>query len=399
MKLQINQIPVVDEILMQFLPDELEDTFILACQHLLLDAYLLLHSMKKIGLSAKNVAIMGKCYSNSPTVIQKIKQEGFDVFVPSPSFDSHLSFDQQFRNQIIDFLNIQLKKRDFSTFKRVIILDDGGELISIVNELFPDLQNVIGVEQTSSGFSKLKIENLKFPVINVARSKSKLNVESPIIARIVLERLEIFLNSKKLIPINWLILGNGPIGRSIYNKLLMRNINADIYDSNISLSHIKKNKLKYHISKSDVILGCTGLTSINQSQHLLLKNDCVLASASSSDREFDAAYLRRLSHRTDDCHVDLHVNGIYLLNSGFPINFFGEEQSMPLYERQFVMALLISAICQTNKNLNYNEKLIEVNPMYETLSLKSFNAFHSKKAYTQRYFNLSENFKPTVRIL
>ena len=69
---------------------------------------------------------------------------------------------------------------------------------------------------------------------------------------------------------------------------------------------------------------------------------------SSSDREFDAAYLRKRSRTPLQCFDDVYADGICLLNSGFPITFDGNNPGNPLFF-QFIRALILASMWQTQQ--------------------------------------------------
>jgi hypothetical protein len=97
----------------------------------------------------------------------------------------------------------------------------------------------------------------------------------------------------------------------------------------------------------DLIIGCTGSTSIPHPLHDSLKDGCILASVSSSDREFDAHCLRKQIMPYSDCHQCVTIEDKLLLNSGFPVNFDGGIHSVPPKYIQFTRALLVAAIFQS----------------------------------------------------
>ena len=215
---------------------------------------------------------------------------------------------------------------------------------SLVQEELDDFSNIFGVEQTSSGIETIKYINLQYPIINVARSRAKLNIESPFIAEAVIDRLRTYLKKNSEI----LILGNGAIGNSIY-ETLKKDYSLARYDTVKGKSDLANLS---ELEKYDLVIGCTGKTSIFQDMFKYLKKGVILASASSSDVEFSGTHLRRLVPRNEDPHKEVIVNNIRLLNSGFPINFDGSLHSVPPEKIQFTRALLFSAICEAEKIKN-----------------------------------------------
>ena len=112
-------------------------------------------------------------------------------------------------------------------------------------------------------------------------------------------------------------------------------------------------------------MGCTGETSIKPEHFSSLKKGAILVSASSSDREFSAPKLRKLVRRNKDCHKDLKINGLIILNSGFPINFDGNENEPPK-KIQLTRTLIFSAVC-LGLTKSYPKGLIELDKNIQSI--------------------------------
>jgi hypothetical protein len=201
---------------------------------------------------------------------------------------------------------------------------------------------------------------LKFPIINVARSWAKLKYESPIISDCALKKIVKCLHERTWKQV--LIVGGGSIGLAIREKL-KHETQVDIFDTISERSSIPS--LKENLSSYDLIIGCTGSTSISHTLHDLLKEDCILSSVSSSDREFDAHYLRKKAVPYENCHYNLSVDGKLLLNSGFPINFDGGMHSVPPKYIQLTRALLVAAIFQSMSLSSYPSRIIDLCQNYQ----------------------------------
>ena len=343
----------------------LNGVYLIGLQHIVSSTYVMLQALFEKGLSKHNVSLIGKCYSTDPDVYQDMLQAGIDACPSSLVFDSQKSFDDQFKKNVKAFLASRYEI--ISKFKKIIILDDGGELLSLANEVFSDTTcELIGVEQTTAGFEKVKNINPGFPIINVARSWAKLTYEPPFIVRGAIEsffrrfsRLPIHKKLKKI-----LIIGNGALGSSIY-ALLKDDYSVNTFDTNQSKSDIQLDKFEASLKEFDLIIGCTGKKSILAEQYHLLKKGVILMSVSSSDREFDAEKLRKKIQVPLHCHQDICVDNIYLMNCGFPINFDSNFKAIDIDEFQLTRSLLLCAVLQatTNKvdcsgfvNLNENNQ-------------------------------------------
>jgi S-adenosylhomocysteine hydrolase len=309
-----NQLELLEFTENLFAKNALKETYLFACQHVLPSLYYLLKSAVSLGLPSENISVIGKCYSSSKLACQMIQNENIFVSQDSFSYDSHLAFDDQFKHYIENFIKSRLARIECIEDKKIIVLDDGGELLFAANKYLVNHANVKGVEQTSSGYNKLLNENLNFPVVNVARSFAKLNFESPHIAISILNQLQKIIDvSKKEI----LIIGKGAIGVAL-ERYLRDCSKVDFFDVQYNGSILEAVEL----NKYDIIIGATGSEVIDESMYQYLKKNVYLISASSSDREFSAVNLRNKISVNSDCHQSFHVNHINLINSGFPLNFY-----------------------------------------------------------------------------
>ncbi len=173
----LRKLPLLDFTATLYPGTVLSEVYIICAQHLVSTTYSLFHALFKLGLKPSNLSAIGKCYSTDPQAYREMKKMGIDVCPSSLIFDSHRPFDKQYRENIKAFIDQRLKSLTNTNYKKIIILDDGGELISAVNTALRGSTTIIGIEQTSSGFHKLKHKNIRFPIINVARSPAKLNYE------------------------------------------------------------------------------------------------------------------------------------------------------------------------------------------------------------------------------
>lgn len=322
-------------------PDvDFSNTALIACQHLLGTTKDLLQELIGKGLAPENVYLLGKCYSTHFGTLRKLQQLGVHVSELSQAHEGNRSYDEQFEEYVRIFVEESLASLKLNELQKVILLDDGGFIIKYINTKFDETEKFVAVEQTSSGFEKLTDIVLRFPVVNVARSEVKRGIESPLIAKRCLE----ILHDKILLSVNSrvLVIGQGSIGKAIKKQLQGE---CQIYGCDIksNICDFKGNYLS-RISTFDVIIGATGKNVITIDECKKLKKGTVLVSVSSSDREFPATFFPHPI--PDDCHADLEMGGIRLLNSGFPINFDGSEHSLPPEEAQLTRSLLLAGVCE-----------------------------------------------------
>lgn len=356
---------------------KLEDTLVIACQHILETNYIMFNYLFGKGLSPKNTFLIGKCYSTNKETLEKFKKKGVYIHKGSTAYNSHLSFDEQFGEEIIDFINHINNKVNLTKYAKVILVDDGGYLIYWANNLLKNHRNLVAIEQTSSGYVKLKEIKLSFPVINIARSNAKLNFESPFIADTAVIKLKNQLKNLNATPEKVLIIGAGSIGSQIF-KILKDDFDVKRYDLIKKDSDIKIEKFKSLLGQFDLIIGCTGESVISKEDYGLLKKGAILVSVSSSDREFSSSNLRKILPKNNDCHKNLIINGITLVNSGFPVNFDGLKHSAKPELIQLTRALIFSGVCLANKE-SYSNSLIDLDKDIQEKLVKEFKSMKTNK--------------------
>ena len=320
---------------------DFSNTAIIACQHLLGTTLDLFKELFAKGLRPESVFLLGKCYSTHSGTLKKFQKLGVHVSPLSIAFDAGRSYDDQFEDYVANLVDEAASALELKNFARILILDDGGFVIRRVNESFKDVANVVGIEQTSSGHEKLKTIELRFPVINVARSKAKLEIESPLIAKRVIEKL-----SEKMgfsMDTRVLVIGQGSVGKEIKQQLQGR-CTVNGCDSQADRCDFQGN-YSDQLPTFDVIIGATGQLAVTVEECKKLKQGAVLVSASSSDREFPALALRA-NTRSKKCHADSEIAGVRFLNGGFPINFDGGLHSLPPNEAQLTRSLLLAGLCE-----------------------------------------------------
>lgn len=329
---------------------DLKDCHVICVQHIVASTVSLFNALFENGLNPQNLSAIGKCYSTRPEALEHLLERKVDIAQESLHFDPYRTFDIEFKRVLLSFFQDKIKDLEAKDCKKLIVLDDGGELLLFMNSLLKKRKfwrgKVVGIEQTTAGYEKLKSEPLLLPIVNVARSNIKLFHESPFIARVAVERLLEHLNKLRIFPKNALIIGNGAVGSHIHAEIrgLFR---TETFDVDASKSSITMNSYANMLGNFDLIIGCTGKTVIQPNQFQLLKRGACLASVSSSDREFSGLNLRNKVKGISSCHEDICAEGIHLLNCGFPINFDNAYEEIDIPEFQLTRAILLAAIYQS----------------------------------------------------
>ncbi len=381
-----SNLPMVEAVFDLFQDATFENTCIIGAQHILPTTLQMFFSFFSRGLDPKNVFLIGKCYSTDQCTFEHMLKLGITVCPSSLAFEKGISFDEAYKSNICLFIR-KIKDDLFNSknkFKKIIILDDGGKFIKIVMESFgSETLNMIGVEQTTAGYEELKQIKLSFPVVNVARSKAKIQYESPLIATTLAQQLYAKFAKKHPSSERMLIVGNGAIGKAMFN-FFKHDFSVDCFDTDPSKSTIQHKNLKQTLSNYDLIIGCTGKPFLKYSDTNLLKKGVMLISASSSDREFSAFEFQKRHVGHLDCHDDFEIDGIKIINCGFPVNF-GKDASVtdpPVF--QLTRSLLCAAILSAFIN-DFPNRLIPLNERLQQSIVKNFQLVKNKTLFDFPY--------------
>jgi S-adenosylhomocysteine hydrolase len=342
-----------------------ENTIFVCVQHGLSSTVDLLKCLIALGAKPKNIFWLGKSYSNSPEVVEKIQDLGIQVKLNSKQ-TIYGGFDEAFANDISLLWNTveTYYEKHQPKINEIIILDDGGKCLRATphNLLFNKNLSVIGVEQTSSGINGVT-KYYPLPIVNVAGSALKEVLETPLIAEAVKEKslieLEPFLENAKRIS----VIGLGKVGKAVAKMYANAGFKVFVYDPSLKdeLSSIHENIRKVNnigqaCAISDIIIGCSGMDiSAGEALHSFVTgNDKVLLSCSSRDTEFKTL-LQDAVQTSQPLKEDVNAyktitykassNGpeIKILAGGFPINFDGSPDSVPRKHIQGTRAAILGA--------------------------------------------------------
>ncbi len=311
------------------IPHEVGETYLVCCQHLLEPQKYMFEELITFGFDPNKIFVLGKTYSTSTEILEEL--QALKIRAVQPPF-SGVAFDQEHAKNCSELMNM------IPQGASCILLDDGAQLIQM--SMSGDKNILFAVEQTSSGFRKLENIALPFPVLNVARSATKLLQESPLIARHACDRIKEYFEDRNLLKPTILIVGLGPIGESVRECLEQDGYTVSGFDIKHGHSDLMREITTQEV---DVIIGATGtqILAAKDIETLPSHKSLHLISMSSSDREFAVAPFRNGNTAT---HVDIVYKSVTFVNNAFPISFKGNRyESLPI-EMEKTMCLLGGAV-------------------------------------------------------
>lgn len=246
--------------------------------------------------------------------------------------------------------------------KRLLIVEDGGYVVPLMHrELRTRVDLVQGaVEQTTKGIrADREVGPLVFPLLSVAECDIKLRIESPMVAKSVIDNIQRLLPDRSFVAKPAVVVGYGSIGQQLALQLRQAPLSMEVgvfdldperraeaavngFRTADTLAGLLGN------TNDMLIIGATGNTTIGRNELLAIGNNCVLVSASSDQREIGVGELEKLSRAKDVDMIDgekigdwyklsANRNEILLLAEGYPINFWKSE-SLPNRISQVVLA-------------------------------------------------------------
>jgi adenosylhomocysteinase len=270
-------------------------------------------------------AIVAVPYSSDIGTIERLKRQGYRVVLPADVPDT-------FRKA-----RAMAAKALTEAGTPLMVQEVGGYLAEATKELasFPDFRGI--VEDTNNGHWRYeRFGPHPCPVLSIAQSPLK-DIEDSIIGDAVVYSIERLLRDvfRAVVPgTRCAVIGYGKIGSSTALALRGRKAVVSIYDINPTKNIRAKvdgffpAPLHPLLREAELIIGCTGQTSLRLPDLGSIKDGAILVSASSKDIEFDikgfAGKARVVDVTGDKLVQRFDLDGglhFYLLNQGTPINF------------------------------------------------------------------------------
>ncbi len=349
----ITNLALLDSVANQLTENLLENTIIITHTHLLpTNLALFRHLAHLVGYN--NLFILEKPYSSVPTTVNQLIQMGAEVIPVVLNEQTPYQFSLR---QGLDVLWNKVLNPHKKDFQKIILLDDGGELIlSIPWEKLHGVK-IAAVEQTQRGIDQLARTYLTIPpTINVAETSIKKQVESTFIALGVTNKIKSLglLDYQPTIG----IIGNGSIGSALNKELAKLNLKIINYDIT---HHLEKTADKERVTsidtilnKSDLVIGCSGTDCLKGVALDRIFGKKILLSASSADIEFFS--ILNLASFPTKAFADIIFNPhqkleLRVLNAGFPINFDRAVEWEADEDIQVTRSLLYAATIQADADL------------------------------------------------
>ena len=287
-------------------PAALAGVKMVAVQHLFPTTETLFHEFQKNGVKPADTLVLGKNYSANPDVLYSLKADGWNV--PTLPLVKLLSSNPDGTSRevspIAGYLGGLFDGVDPATAKKpsFLLLDEGGRLVKALCEQFPQFAPLcVAVEQTDHGIQVLEQmqrdgQPLLCPVVSVARSKTKKQLEAPMIGEAVVHATFEALENAHAPDTNpkkeACIVGYGAVGKATADALRRRGYTVyvnDIVDAKMDQAKadgcipLPRDEALAH---GQLLISCTGRTTITPDEFdALLPDHAVLVNAGSGNHE------------------------------------------------------------------------------------------------------------------
>ncbi|MEO6951635.1 MAG: NAD(P)-dependent oxidoreductase [Polyangia bacterium] len=372
---------------------------VIGIQHLLGSTGGLARALTASGARAEDTMLLGKTYSQVDAVMDDLKADGFDIRSARAEADLATGFgngahnrEVELRGAIDEIIGVGTDSghpKPMDLQHRYLVVDDGGELLEMINREYPQLHGrIVGVEQTTRGIRKLEKLDLKFPVITVGDAVEKTVHESPMIGRSLaltgharLERIEKqgFSLGKDILVIG----AAGAVGRETAKAYQALGYHVRVFDKRtaelrqLAAEHgyTVEGSLDEALARSKIVLSLTGTQTIGERELELLPAGAVLMNGASSateiarvkengsslddmyDRQvrdfqgkpFDIGGLRPMIGLRSQQDIIMKTRGgkqLLLVNQGQVINFDNSVDPIPPRYIQLTRGLLYMAAIQ-----------------------------------------------------
>jgi adenosylhomocysteinase len=214
---------------------------------------------------------------------------------------------------------------------RVVVCEIGGYCAGALSTVFTSLGHRFAgvVEDTEAGHRRYEsLERVEVPVVSAARSPLK-EAEDRLIGASVAFSIERQIRSRgrTLVGMKTLVLGYGKIGFGSATALRSRGAQVAVWDES-AVQRVRAVSDGYPVPErsaalrdAELIVGATGVASVQRDDFQILRGGAILASASSKQVEFELPPARRV-----DPHGVLVVErgdlgDVRVLAGGHPVNF------------------------------------------------------------------------------
>jgi len=253
-------------------------------------------------------------------------------------------------------------------FEPNIIIDDGGDLTTLLHGAYSRITIMGGNEETTTGVMRLKVMEkkgvLRFPMFNVNDAKMKHLFDNRYgtgqsTLDGIMSATNLAIAGKTAV-----VAGYGWCGRGV--AMRMRGMGANVIVTEIDpvkaiearMDGFRIMSMIDAVKEADIIVTTTGMKDILREVHFkVIKNGCILANAGHFDNEINKRDLEKMAKSRKKIRkyveeYDLGAKKVYLLGDGRLINLVaGQGHPVEIMDMSFAIQALTAEYIASNKSL------------------------------------------------
>jgi S-adenosylhomocysteine hydrolase len=335
-------------------------------QHLKNDTVKFVGLLQKIGCRISNV--IGVSYSVEDTALECLQH-------------------REFRVDVKDFTELAAFLREMILLRArpVVLLDVGGYGSGLAGaDGFSRFLRFI-VEDTKNGLWQYQSIVPHCPIIDVASIENKA-VENAFVGRRIVDGLFKFFsegNISRPMQRNYVVVGFGGIGQSVCSALALKGINAavvELDERKLAFAEAIGHRIARSIDSfrnAEIVIGCTGTSSVSMEQLIALPCQPLLISGSSKRIEFqDILSQGEFSQSMSDNALVEKRTGATIVNKGEPINL--HYGSLNNETSDFMFANITAAIIE-GSGVSEN-KIVKLSDQWQNKICRLWSEYYLRPA-------------------
>lgn len=388
----------------------LEDTLLVCTQPILLTTLSMFKNMfDKLGLKQENTFVVAKPYSANLSAVKYLEEQGVNITtIPFPRIPGGY---QELKEQTLkDAWQRVRAHAKAENIQNIILMDEGGGWTEFKPaKATHEIPSWGALEQTTFGTRSPIIGSQPFRLVNVAQSAAKKYGESPLIAQTIIRKLDSLIGEIGLSTDHACgVVGNGPIGYAIAEHLLKLGYDVTVYDEReeafenvIHKNCTRTHDLKWLISNSDCIFGCTGRDIFKGLDiREVVRMPKTFVSCSSEDIEFLSLLeelarqkVRQEPFQTIYCQ-SVNNQTIRIVRAGYPFNFDGSLFSMTAEDSTFTLGLMLGGFIQSRMSL---QKMVKNTRVISSGGIDMLDPLIQRVVFEQFVKSQEKRFSPELK--
>lgn len=376
--------------------EEMERIYSRYCEH---DPFQIVEAeFKQFGKLFKRAVVVNHSDGKTEKFLNEIKKYTEDLFYVEKSYSGN----EMSRTNISSLLGNDKVVTPEQAKELLLTGDSSKDVVFDISGVVSSLVSIekewkgFVVEDTANGLTwiKSKLGVPQQPIFSVAYSRLKKSVENPHVAEGIFSSVIAYChaNDFKIHSSNILLVGYGSIGSILAEMLASLSSSISIFDKDYSrLLDARARRFNAldtleNIAHFDVIISSTGTPdSMKEKELVQMKDGVILVNCSTKQWEFDRSVIEKYPSTVikETEIVNINNKKIFILNKGFPINFWNERGTYtPPILSTFACMLEMALHIQKSKEyfMKLPERIYEISEILPKVEEKYLKHYFLKES-------------------